>query len=76
MMRAVRTRIVLDLDPAADPVAGTVAIDGGPAHPLAGWVALGQAIDQALNAARTQSRTRTPDGAADPTPQAPSAHPL
>jgi hypothetical protein len=76
MMRAVRTRIVLDLDPAADPVAGTVAIDGGPAHPLTGWVALGQAIDQALDAARTQSQTRAPDDAADPRSQSPSAHPL
>jgi hypothetical protein len=75
MMGVMSTRIVLDLDSGSDPVAGTVAVDGGPARPLAGWVALGHAIDQALHAARAQSPTRTPDATADATPHGLSAHP-
>lgn len=71
-----RTRIVLDLDPAADPFAGTVAIDDDPARPLAGWLALGQAINQALDAARTRSRAGNCDGPVEPVTEAPGAHPF
>jgi hypothetical protein len=51
------TRIVLDLDPAGEPVAGTIAIDDGPARPFSGWLALGHAVDQALDAARAGPQT-------------------
>lgn len=48
------TRILLDLDPVADQLAGTIAVDDGPAEPFSGWLALGHAVHQALGAAGVQ----------------------
>jgi hypothetical protein len=46
------TRVILELDLAATPVAGSVIDSLGHEHPFAGWMALTRTIELALVAAR------------------------
>jgi hypothetical protein len=45
-------RIVLDLDPAADPISGSLSVGRCAVHPFSGWLALTHAIKQELALAR------------------------
>lgn len=49
------TRLTLDLDTAADPVAGVLRDGNGHAVAFSGWMALARAIDLTLEAARGES---------------------
>jgi hypothetical protein len=51
-MSGEQVRIVLYLDPAADPIGGSLGGDGSPARPFSGWLALGRALEQELALAR------------------------
>jgi hypothetical protein len=46
-------RLTLDIEPSSDPVRGSIAADGAPSRPFAGWVGLMQALESALATART-----------------------
>ncbi len=39
-----RLRLVLEIDPTADPVAGTLREDSGPVQRFTGWTQLGHAL--------------------------------
>jgi hypothetical protein len=55
------TRLTIDFDLRADPIAGVIRDDAGDRSvPFAGWMELTRAIERALNAARR------PAGAAPP----------
>jgi hypothetical protein len=64
-----RIRIILDLDPAADPIGGRLRSERAPATAFSGWLALGRAIDQELAWAR---QTPPPDQALHPQPDQPA----
>jgi hypothetical protein len=51
-MTAERVRIVLELDPAADPIAGSLTGPRAPARSFSGWIALGRALEQEIAQAR------------------------
>jgi hypothetical protein len=53
MPAALRTRVILVLDLAATPVAGTVIDSLGNEQPFAGWMALTRTIELTLDAARS-----------------------
>ena len=61
------TRLVLELDLAADPVRGIVHDANGHAEPFSGWMALTRTIELSLDAARRASAAREGE-----TPAAPS----
>jgi hypothetical protein len=48
-------RIVLELDPAADPIGGRLSAGGAPAQAFSGWLALGRALEQELAHARADA---------------------
>jgi hypothetical protein len=52
------TRLVLELDLAADPVRGIVHDAHGHAEPFSGWMALTRTIELGLDAARRDSAAR------------------
>lgn len=59
------TRLVLELDLAADPVRGIVHDARGDARPFSGWMALTRTIELSLDEARRRSAGRdgeTPAG--------------
>jgi hypothetical protein len=60
------TRLVLELDLAADPVRGTVHDARGHAEPFSGWMALTRTIELSLDAARRDGGTRDDETPADP----------
>jgi hypothetical protein len=79
-----RTRLILDLDLAANPIAGNVLDRLGHAQPFSGWMALTRTIELTLEAARQatpvrQARTTDNSAALDPltsvTPPSISADP-
>jgi hypothetical protein len=45
-------RILLDIDPAAEPIGGSLTPDGAAARPFSGWLALGRALEEELVLAR------------------------
>ena len=51
-MNGARVRVLLELDPALEPIGGTLSVNGGRAQPFSGWLALGRELDAALAAAR------------------------
>ena len=51
-MNDARVRVLLELDPALEPIGGTLSVNGGRAQPFSGWLALGRELDAALAAAR------------------------
>jgi hypothetical protein len=55
------TRVILELELAADPIAGNVVDRLGRGHPFSGWMALTRTIELALDAARQATPTRQPD---------------
>lgn len=60
------TRLVLELDLAADPVRGIVHDARGHAEPFSGWMALTRTIELSLDAARRDRRARDEDTPAAP----------
>lgn len=52
------TRLVLELDLAADPVRGIVHDAHGHAEPFSGWMALTRTIELGLDAARREATER------------------
>lgn len=64
MPRDSHARLILELDLAAEPVAGVVHDAKGEGQPFAGWMALTRTIELSLDAAR-----RAEGGQADPTAQ-------
>lgn len=52
MTPATHIRLILDLDPAADPIGGVVRAGEGDAKPFAGWIALTRTIELSLDGAR------------------------
>jgi hypothetical protein len=52
-----RTRLQLDLDLAADPIAGVVRDAQGNEEPFFGWMAFARTIELSLDAARLASGT-------------------
>jgi hypothetical protein len=69
-----RTRLTIDLDPWADPIAGVVQEGCGHSRPFAGWIELTRTIEVALQAARQDRPSGPADTrvAAAPTTAAPS----
>lgn len=61
MARDAHARMILELDLAADPVAGVLHDANGDGQPFAGWMALTRTIELSLDAAR-----RAEGGQADP----------
>jgi hypothetical protein len=61
-----RVRIVLDLDPTADPVGGWIVGARGDVAPFSGWLALGRAIELKLAVAR-EPVPRTGEPSSPPT---------
>jgi hypothetical protein len=55
-MSAETIRIVLHLDPSADPIGGSLGGDDAPARPFSGWLALGRALEHELALARREPR--------------------
>jgi hypothetical protein len=51
-MCGIRVRVVLELDVSLEPIGGVLSVEGGPARPFSGWLALGRELDAALAAAR------------------------
>jgi hypothetical protein len=51
-MSGIRVRILLELDPSVEPIGGALSVDGGPARPFSGWMALARELDAALAPAR------------------------
>jgi hypothetical protein len=51
-MSGIRVRVLLELDPSVEPIGGVLSVDGGPARPFSGWMALGRELDAALASAR------------------------
>jgi hypothetical protein len=49
-----RIRIVLDLDPAADPIAGSIAVGDRPAAPFSGWLQLAEVLTTATDSSPPQ----------------------
>lgn len=45
-------RLVLDVDPLADPLVGTLHAGTDPAQEFTGWTELGHAVDAAIQRAR------------------------
>ena len=43
-------RLALDVDPTADPIAGTIAELGGPAREFSGWTQLGHVLSDIIAA--------------------------
>lgn len=65
------TRLILDLDSAANPIAGNVVDELGHGHPFSGWMGLTRTIELTLDAARQaapvrQARSTTDKSALDP----------
>lgn len=60
-------KLVLEIDPAARPVSGTVCDECGVPQPFTGWTQLGAMLDGAI--ANAYQRLR----AADPQPEVPEA---
>lgn len=56
------TRVTIDVDPKADPIAGVVHAGAGQGQEFAGWMALIRAIEVAVDTARHAR----PPGAAPP----------
>jgi hypothetical protein len=56
--------VVIDLDPAADPIAGRLQLGAGPCLPFAGWLDLAGAIQRAIEpeceAAQRQAPAESP----------------
>jgi hypothetical protein len=69
---AAHTRLILDLDLAADPIGGTVRDAHGDAEPFAGWIALTRTIELSLDAARQRHPAADRDPAARPPATPPS----
>ena len=78
------TRLILDLDLAANPIAGNVVDELGHRHPFSGWMGLTRTIELTLDAARQaiparHARSTTDKSALDPpvpfTPPSISADP-
>jgi hypothetical protein len=57
--------MILELELAANPIAGNVIDALGRAHPFSGWMALTRTIELALEAARQATPTRQPDSTAE-----------
>ncbi|HEU5391089.1 MAG TPA: hypothetical protein VFV73_34825 [Streptosporangiaceae bacterium] len=51
-MCGIRVRVLLELDPSAEPIGGLLSLEGGPTRPFSGWLALGRELDAALASAR------------------------
>jgi hypothetical protein len=74
-----QTRLILDLELAADPIAGNVVDRLGRGHPFSGWMALTRTIELTLDAVRQAALARQPDSTAEevapdvPTPSTPPA---
>jgi hypothetical protein len=47
-----RIRVLLELDPSAEPIGGLLSVDGGPARRFSGWLALARELETALASAR------------------------
>lgn len=62
MLRARRTRLTLELEVQADPMAGVVHDASGASEPFVGWIALTRAIELALERAASPA----PDSASHP----------
>jgi hypothetical protein len=45
-------RVLLELDPSAEPIGGLLSVDGEPARRFSGWLALARELEAALAAAR------------------------
>jgi hypothetical protein len=54
--------LTLRIDPAADPLTGTVGEPSGPERTFTGWTELGHAIDTAIQAARQHVGSARLDG--------------
>jgi hypothetical protein len=63
------TRLTVELELGADPVAGVVHDDRGSAEPFCGWMELARAIELHLDAARRRSATPVAPAAPTPPPQ-------
>ncbi len=57
--------LTLAIDPTADPVAGTLRTDQGPALSFTGWTQLGHVLDEAIGAARLPAALQGTSTAAD-----------
>lgn len=51
-MNDIRVRVLLELDPTANPIGGVMSVEGGPARSFAGWMALARELGAALASAR------------------------
>ena len=60
-MSDIRIRVLLELDPLAEPISGLLCVDGE-RRPFSGWLALARELDAALAAARPQPRPKAPAG--------------
>jgi hypothetical protein len=67
-MTAERMRIVLELDVAEGPIAGSLTGEQTPARPFSGWIALGRALEQEVARARTAA-AQPIVGASPPSPR-------
>lgn len=61
-MSDIRIRVLLELDPLAEPISGLLCVDGERRRPFSGWLALARELDAALAAARPQPRPKAPPG--------------
>ena len=61
-MSDIRIRVLLELDPLAEPISGLLGVDGGRRRPFSGWLALARELDAALAAARPQPHPKAPAG--------------
>jgi hypothetical protein len=59
-MNGMWVRVLLELDPAVEPIGGMLSVNGGRAVPFSGWLALGRELDAALAAARPAQSARKP----------------
>src|SRR3954468_11974090 len=65
-MTGPRIRVVLDLDPVADPIGGLISVGDGPATPFSGWLQLAEALPR--GAGRRVGGTPPAGGARDRAP--------
>jgi hypothetical protein len=58
-----RIRVLLELDPSAEPIGGLLSVDGEPARWFSGWLALARELETALAGARAAQPPGTDPGA-------------
>ena len=61
-MYGIRVRVLLELDASLEPIGGVLSVEGEPARPFSGWLALARELDAAVAAVRPQRSPKTAPG--------------